>query len=1163
MPDWTAEQKEVINSPAREIVCGAAAGSGKTAVLVERVFRLISEGASPESFLIITFTNAAAAEMKEKIRNRLLEGRNLPRIRAALDKVNLMQISTIHAFCQHLLRSEFQVSGLDPLFTICDTAEREILFAKAFRKACDFYRNDPEEEKSFSRFRQVYTVRAAEEIVGKLFHFLMSLPDPWGWLEEKIRGIPTQMNPDHPWFSTVRQMAEEKLQAAEMTLNRMYRELQDYCALEACRENWKADAELFHVKQSWFSHPEEAPKPASFAVLRSPRNLTMQESDWKDRYKALRDKYKKEINEMDRLLMADPSGAIEEWQSVRENLEELAKLTRKTAEFFTEMKWKKSVVDFNDLEQEAMKILRDPVCLSEVQAEYRYIFVDECQDVSAVQDAIIQALHSEKSDLFMVGDVKQSIYRFRLAEPSLFLERMQAFEASENPDQVFLPLRSNFRSRPEILETTNRVFSDIMKKDVTELDYTERDALIPGRKTERTEKVYIDLIENDGKEYPELAAVADHITHQLEELLTTPFPGEDRSYMYRDCVILMPAVRDRGGKLAELLRAREVPVFFDGDGEFYTQPEILYARCLLQVVQNYRQDLELLAVLKEVPFLFTDQDLAEVRLRDAGKGVYFWQAVETCAGDDTPLGRRCTEVLEKLKKWQWMAEFLHLGDFIWYIYQETGYYDICSADPEGSVKQANLRMLCDQACDAEKNGILTLRQFLLRLQDRLSGGDQQTATLLGEKDNMVRIMTIHKSKGLQFPVVFCAGLDQSPEGKDQSGIRIHPELGVTLPYRDPAHRISRPTLADDVFKWRSARDQRAEKVRLLYVAMTRAQEKLYMISAGEKSSVWSLPPGSFRIRAAGSYMDWVVPSLMETAFSTGYAQAANPWEIRTFDSNSQKIVEKKKDIHNLGMWLDSVLSAPPVDNLWKSDQPDDTSDTLVKRSVTTLVRQAREKLAEREPERVEEETAETKRMPDQISRNLARFDIPELPAFMTEEGKLTAAARGTLHHRLLSLVKLEPIRDLILGEKAESRELPALVRGEITRQKQGMVAKHMLAEKEAAQADDGKIARFFLSSLGRRMLRSEELHREWNFNYVREEEHMLLQGVIDCVFREGDEWILLDYKTDYIADEQAFVEEYTPQLLWYARALEGLTGRRVREKYLYSLSLSKIYPVGG
>lgn len=1163
MPDWTDEQKRVINSPAREIICGAAAGSGKTAVLVERVFRLISEGASPESFLIITFTNAAAAEMKEKIRNRLLEGRDDPKVRNALDKVNLMQISTIHSFCQHLLRNEFQVSGLDPLFTICDTAEREILFAKAFRKACDFLRDDPEEEKLFSHFREVYTVKAAEDLVGKLYHFLMSLPDPWGWLKEKIEFIPTSMNPAHPWFSTVRLMAEEKLRAAEMTLNRMYKELQDTCALDACREIWKADAELFHVKQSWFSHPEEPPKPASFVAMRGlPRNLTMQESDWKDRYKELREKYKKEINEMDRLLMADPTGAIEEWETVRENLEELAKLTKKTADFFTEAKRKKSVADFNDLEQEAVKILEDPICLGEVQEEYRYIFVDECQDVSAVQDAIIQKLHSEKSALFMVGDVKQSIYRFRLAEPSLFLERMQAYDTSEDPDQVFLPLRSNFRSRPEILETTNRVFSDIMRKDVTELDYTERDALIPGRKTEGTEKVFIDLIKNDGKEYPDLAAVADHITHRIEELRETKYPGEERNYMYRDCVILMPVVRDKGAKLAELLRSRQVPVFFDGDGEFYTQPEILYARCLLQVVQNYRQDLQLLAVLKEVPFLFTDQDLAEIRLRDAGKGVYFWQALETTAQDDSPLGQRCANVLEKLKRWHWMAEFLHLGDFVWYIYQETGYYDICSADPEGGMKQANLRMLCDQACDAEKNGILTLRDFLLRLQDRLSGGDQQTATQLGEKDDMVRIMTIHKSKGLQFPVVFCAGLDQSPEGRDAVGIRIHAELGVTLPYRDPEHRISRPTLADDVFKWRSNRDQRAEKVRLLYVAMTRAQEKLYMISTGEKSPVWSMPAGSYRITAAKTFMDWVVPPLSETVFSTGYAQDANPWEIRAFDSNSQKIVENKKDIHNLGSWLDSVLSGPPVDNLWKNDQPENTSDTLVKRSVTTLVRQAQEKVKE-DPEETLEETAETKRAPEQISRRVTQFDIPDLPAFMAQEGKLTAAMRGTLHHRILSLVKLEKIRDLVFGEKAEGSELLPLLRQEITSQKQDMIKKHMMSVKEAEHVEDGRIARFFLSSLGRRMLRSEEVHREWNFNYVREEEHMLLQGVIDCVFREGDGWILVDYKTDYIADEQAFVEEYTPQLLWYARALEGLTGLKVKEKYLYSLSLSKEFPLRG
>lgn len=1143
MPEWTDAQKKAITSSAREIVCSAAAGSGKTAVMVERVIRFLREGAEPEQFLVMTFTNAAASEMKEKIRTRLHQERNNPLIQNALDKIDLMQISTIHSFCQQLVKNYFPVIDIDPNFQICDTSQRQTLFHEAFRQACDDLQM--EENPLYDVLRSRYDLKQAENLISRMDSFLLSLPEPHTWLETHIDSIPREYDPGHPWFDTIFMMSEDILAYAEILLNRMYQMFAESFMLESYRETWKADSKMFHVKQTEIRQRSKSQTPVTFEKIKTTRGLTVQESDWKGRYQKIRDDFKKTLKQVDELLMTDPAQSLTEWQNMKETLQALQITLIRTEERFRRMKLARALADFQDLEQYALQILKDPRSREDARATWRYIFVDECQDISAAQNAILDELRDEENHLFMVGDVKQSIYRFRLADPLIFMDRIQKIQNGEMKNAECIYLQSNFRSRPEILESTNRVFRANMRAKVAEIEYTPEEELIPGRKTEGHEPVQIIQIDKNNLDLKDLEACAQFLKDEIETLHQTMYAEKNRNYQYRDCVILMPAVQNEGAELEKILQKLDIPVFYDGGENYFARKEIVQMRSLLEWIDAPLQDLPLISVLSQPPFCFTAEELSRIRLKQPEKDAHFYEAFQRCMEDTTPLAEKCRQVQKKLNDWQELAETMRVSELIWKLYEETGLYFIIAAEQAGDVKQANLRMLAQQAEQAESRGLMTLRDFLSYMKDQQTFGEQQAATLLGEQDDLVRIMTIHKSKGLQFPVVFCLGMDKAPSRSDRSDLCMHSRLGICCHYKDPEHRISRPTMATEIFQWKKRREEMAEKLRLLYVAMTRAQEKLYMITVQDINPLWSMPEGDGRVLAAKSYTDWWMPVFQtETAkkISTGCSQSTTPYESRVFTCNQQQTVEKEKDFHSLGEWLKSVIYAPVVDELWKKEQAEDLSSTLQKRSVTSLIRNAQRELEED----LEEETPESKRTPNALERRLSRSEMPEAPAFLRQQGVISAAWRGTVTHRILSLMDLEAMR--------AGRD-PAQVLRDL---KENMLREHMASKKELDQVREDQIIFFWQSPIGQRILRADEVRREWNFNLlIQRDQEMILQGVIDCAFREGMEWVVLDYKTDRGKSEMQLAEEYRPQLEWYARALEQLTGNKVKQKAIYALALQK------
>ena len=1138
MTQWTEDQKKVIFSDEKRIICSAAAGSGKTAVMIERIARLIREGADPFSFLVITFTNAAAAEMKEKIRDRLLKERGNPAVAAAAEKAGAMEVCTIHAFCQHLIRQEFQIVGVDPFYQICTGAQREKLFNDAFRKACNELRK--QEDPEYLAFIRRYDPETAREIVTTVWQFIMSLPEPFGWLREKTESMPLDYDRDHPWFTTVKRMLNEKLMAAEIILRRQADMFGEYAKVEAYRPVWLEDRERIGAVRRWAEGEEVSREDldTDLVKLPSPRNLNDYEIDWRERYKNERTRLKELYKEMLSWILADRDRMKREFTEIRNSLRGLARITEETGRFYEQNKARACVLDFTDLEHKALRIMRDENGQAAVRNRYRWVFVDECQDVSSVQNTLIEELAGGDNTLFMVGDVKQSIYRFRMANPNLFRDRMD-----DRASSACYYLQENFRSRPEILETANTIFRDVMRMEAAEVEYRPEDELRPGRgNCEGQVPVFVDKLVLPEKGMTRLEAIADHTAEQIRKL------KEENRYQYRDMVILMPEVSTDGPKLAEMLKERQIPVFFDGKGDFFEQPEVEVFRNLLMLLDNPRQDLPLLTVLVNTPFYFIEEELSLIRLKDTGKNRPFWQAFEAMAGEDSALGRKCLRAKEKLEGWRFLSGRMPLGDFLWYVVENADLYAIFGTSPRGRSAQKNLRNLCLQAEKARDRGICSLREFLAFLSEQASGGEMQTASALADEDQLVRIMTMHKSKGLQFPVVFCLGLDRGLTGKPGGAVRLDADLGICLRYKVPEWRLSRKSAADDIFEWKNAHDVKAEKICLLYVAITRAQEKLFLVGIGDKRPLWSIPPGSHRALAAADYMDWIVPALQDAEKkSTGCSQASKPWKIRTFELEQPKTVETAKDIHNLKLWVETLLSAPPVDDLWKTSPAEADAEkedrVLQKFSVTSLLREARSRIF-----MDEEQTAEEKRTPDYVERAMKRYRAGSRPSFSEQPEESGGAARGTVIHRFLSLVDLDAVRK---AGGADADALRAL--------RDRLEEEQVFTPEEASWIRPEAVARFFASGLGQRILASPEVHREWDFNLCLRDRDVILQGMIDCAFREGDGWILLDYKTDRIGDEEAFVEEYRPQLAWYAVALRELTGLPVKERWLYALSVDKAF----
>ncbi|HHW36579.1 MAG TPA: helicase-exonuclease AddAB subunit AddA [Bacillales bacterium] len=1224
---WTDDQWRAIATSGKDILVAAAAGSGKTAVLVERIIKKITSINNPvdvDHLLVVTFTNAAAAEMRKRIgealEKEIAKHPSSLHLRRQLTLLNRASISTLHSFCLNVLRKYYYNIDLDPGFRIADETEAELLMEEIMDELFEEQYSLENNERFYDLVDRYSDDRSDLELqllIRKLYDFSRSYPWPTEWLEQMTQAynIDDISEIDElSWMKDLREDIKIQLQGCKELLNRALEITKQPGGPDPYADNIILNQQLIQdlldaSEQSW-QNLYEVMQTASFGKLKPCKGDEYLKS-MQENVKRLREKAKDQFEKIkDELFSRKPEYFLNDIQEMKPVVETLIELVKEFSNRYEIVKKEKGIVDFADLEHFCLQILKDEkstineLIPSEVAEDYRKLFkevlVDEYQDTNLVQETIIN-LVSCSNNLFMVGDVKQSIYRFRLAEPHLFLTKYKLFqkEASDDCAGIRIDLSKNFRSRAEVLAGTNFIFKQIMNQTVGEIEYdddaelklgnmnypeseeTKAELLLIDRKDKSSEKE----VNNDGEEDDESisADIAELETVQLEarviglkikELIEKPYKvtdksGNERNVTYRDIVILLRSM-PWAEAIMEEFKELGIPVYAELSTGYFEATEVTVMLSLLKIIDNPYQDIPLAVVLRSPIVGLTEEQLAMIRIHD--KSNRFFESVKNYirSGANQELAGKLDLFYKELKAWRTRARQGALSELIWQLYRDTGYFDYVGGLAGGKQRQANLRALYDRSKQYEETsfrGLFRFLRFIERMQDR--GEDLGTARALGEQEDVVRMMTIHKSKGLEFPIVFVAGLGRQFNMQDlRKKVLLHKELGFGSKLVNPKLRITYPTLPLLAMKRRLQMELLAEEMRVLYVALTRAKEKLYLVGTVKDmekivdkwnseidEDEWLLPD---YVRAkAKSYLDWVGPALIRhpdctvlsiKEFSNEISSHPSKWEVNVlnaenFPKDSSGAVKQNLELLN------------DIENWWVTPIESELKNNVYHQlSWNYPFRQAQIKRSKQSVSEIKSRKQVTDAYADTQLIQKFRAPLQDRPRFLQQKS-ITAAEKGTAMHMVMQHVDLRAeITDESLSNLVAS-----------------MVIKELLTEEQSAVIDMDGIIHFFGTSLGQRLVKAEKVRREVPFSLAlpandaypdwAEEDtaNVLVQGVMDCVFKDDFGVVLIDYKTDTITgrfknEEMArktLEERYRLQIDLYARALQEIWKLPSVEKYLF------------
>ena len=1155
MTRWTEEQLRAIQDRGHSILLSAAAGSGKTTVLVERILQMVAEdGADVDRMLVVTFTRAAASDMRSKLSKKLSEraAAGDARCREQLMRLDRANISTLHAFCADFLRTNFEAAGVDPAFRILDDALTERLRKEALDEALEAaYAGQaassgdaPEAPRpapdllALDYGRGPSGVRAATEA---LFDRLEDRPDPEAWLARASKCDDVMLT---LWQDELKDAARRCIDTAVVYLrqalgvpgcpvsyvNAIHTDIHD---LMDMRELDGYDA---------LSRALEAFK------LTTARKDKQSDPDAVDAVKRLREAARRALGEA-RITELPLLTAREDVRRLSAQIMTLSNIALNARSLFEQKKAEHAGLTYADLERRTLDALRNPDVARIARERYDYIFVDEYQDTSDIQEAIVSAIR-QRDNLFMVGDVKQSIYRFRLAEPRLFLEKYATYGHGEGGR--LLPLTRNFRSRRGILDFVNMVFERAMTGGDSEIVYDALARLNPGNpdaSISDVPDVEIRLIESGAPGEGALdEAIAEMKGVELEALLIARairrMMKEDTSLRYRDFAILTRSKTAPFAAMMPVLLSTGIPAYADGAAGYYESVEIAWTLSMLKLVANRRLDVELLGMLRSSVAGLSSDDLARIRV--AYRNMPYCDAVEAYAKEqEDEVSEKLRQFLEMCENWRIKSSALPLGAFVRLVLDESGFHTYVGALPGGAQRQANLDQLVVSAnrFDAEQSGSLT--RFIQYTEHLRARGDGDAAHLLSENDDVVRLMTIHKSKGLEFRVAFGAQMNKRFwVEKTSAPLLTHRDLGVGMLYVDPQLRTRRLTLSQAAIIERGKRENAAEELRILYVMMTRAKQKLILVG-----TVKDADAAQKRWRAlsnvpfAGSSHLEVVMAARQAAEAEGQDTCSTLIWTRPEDLKSEAVSEDAR----AGDTLRRILIDPDAyvnDTLsrqmaWEYPDPEGAKRPL-KLTASGLIRELEG------PEAVPA--------------------LTERPQFMAGDVRhMTGTERGTAYHRAMQLLDFNSMAGLDGG---------ALTRN-IAQQLDGFTARRRMSDIQREAVTPGLLARFLSGEMGMRLRRAETIRREWPFNVSMNiaealgdeaaarygDAELLVQGTVDCCFIEDGEWVLLDYKTDRADDLDAICARYRSQLKLYALALERITGIPVKERVLCLIGQGKTVEV--
>lgn len=1236
---WTDEQQQAIDTRKCNLLVAAAAGSGKTAVLVERIIKIITNEENPvdiDKLLVVTFTSAAAAEMRERIAaaisKALEKNPNSKNLQKQLTLLSRANITTMHSFCLDVIKNYFYTIDLDPSFRIAD--ETEITLMKNEIIEDIFEELYEEDNEYFKGLVEAYSTAKDDEklkdIILNLYKFSMSGPWPESWLIEKAEefNIKTLEELDKTkWVEILKDNIRVEVEGFINMYHKAIELISDTEGLEAYLDTFRGDLEcLENVYESLnygLSEIYAALNGVVFTKLKTVRKSAVFDENAQGTVKSIRDTVKKKVKSLiEDSFTFTPEESLQGIKDVYPYMKELSRITLDFLDKFNEKKREKNLLDFNDLEHLCLKILIDRdennnIIPSGVAEHFKEFFdevlVDEYQDSNNVQETIIDLVSRKNSDdpnVFMVGDVKQSIYRFRQAKPELFLDKYSRYPLASGGKERKIQLYKNFRSRDEVLRGVNFIFKMVMSNVVGELEYTDDEALHLGatfleNQEEDSEvggSIELHIIDKSGNEAEEvveeelqeseeeeevdaISLEAKLVSKRIKELFEVKdgkrfkvFDKETKEYRdvkYKDIVILLRATKNWSEIFLDELGAEGIPVYADTGSGYFESIEIRTIMSLLKIIDNPLQDVPMIAVLKSPIMGFTAEELSEIRLLNKEK--YFYEIIKDIYDEkyevsDT-LKAKCNKVISDLEKWRNKTIYTPIDEFIWYLYMDTAYYGYVGAMPNGTLRQANLKILFQRAKQYESTSFKGLFNFITFINKlRKSSGDMGSAKILGENEDVVRIMSIHKSKGLEFPIVFTCGMGKQFNLMDLSNsILFHEELGFGPDFVNLNNRNSYSTLAKEAIKKRIRLETLSEEMRILYVAFTRAKEKLIITGATrdlDKSiknwvSAASLDENIIlpsEVLKGKSYLDWIAMAICK------HRQGE---ELREQCGASRELIVDDFSNWDVQMWRKSDIlgdkNLEPVDKIEENTlnitATNISVDKEIKRRLGYKYQYEEGSIL---PSNVSVSDLKRKDLQyEDEAETLEIFREKEIikPKFLQEEKGFTAAEKGTLMHYVMLRLDFDRV-----GSVAE-----------IKKQIEELVLNKSLTEKEAKVIRYTKIFNFFKSDLGKRILKAHEegrmVHRELPFfteissldinpelnKEIYQNEKIRLQGIIDGFFKEEDGIVLFDYKTDYLEEgnEDEIIERYMVQMKYYKEALEKVTESRVKEVYLYLFALDK------
>ena len=1225
--NWTKEQEQVIRLRNRNILVSAAAGSGKTAVLVQRILEKVMNPRNPvdiDRLLIMTFTRAAAGEMRERIANALEDAlyRNPDNehLQRQTTLIHTAQITTIDGFCAYVIRNYFHLIGLDPGYRTGEEGELKLLKEDVMKELLEAYYARGEEK--FKYFIECYASGKSDEgikeLIYSLYNAAMSNPYPDEWLEKCIdsyRNTDLEEIKTSEWMNLLWKNVLEDICQAENLVEEarelcnvpggpyLYEEALESDLLLIREVKEKVEAGDFDGIRALLGNP-------SFARLSAKKPKEPVDDTLKEQVKGLRESAKGILKDIgSRYFTVKEEELPLLLASCREPVEMLVELTREFIRLYGEKKREKNILDFTDMEHFALEILtgqegKSPAA-RELSLKYDEVMVDEYQDSNLVQEMITNCVSGwadGRKNIFMVGDVKQSIYRFRLARPELFMEKYKKYSLTDSDEQR-IDLHKNFRSRSQVLDCANYIFRQIMGEGLGGIAYDDAAALYPGAQfPEGSKETFLStevlLVEKDaeeledlmdGRDARELEALA--ISHRIKEIvgkerILDKETKEYRPVRYGDIVILLRSASGWSETFTEVLSAHGIPVYAASKTGYFSALEVVTILNYLQICDNPLQDIPMTGVLRSPIVGCTTQELAILRETFPEGMIYesvlgYLEKYEGTSEEAHALYQKLHTFISLLNELRNLAVYTPVHELILEILRRTGYGNYAKALPNGAQRSANLAMLVEKAMDYEKTsyrGLFNFVRYIEHLQKYEV--DYGEVNLSGAGEGSVEIMTIHKSKGLEFPVVILAGMGKQFNFQDLNArLLIHPEYGLGADAILPDKRMIVSTLNKQVIRRKLLEESLGEEIRVLYVALTRAKEKLIMIgtiSNLEKEMMYlsrfrekedELLPVETRLKAK-NYWDYVLPALsrhrcmddlyrefglLPPSDNSLYHDQAE-FEVKRITARMLADAEVAEQAFD--QMEDSVLE------FWDCEKVIDQQirQELEKRFGFVYPYENRKDI----PVKVSVSDLKKRSYHEETDFEEAVYFepdiVPLIPRFVEEkkeEGdEFTGSARGTAYHRVMECIEYNKV------DSAErlKEQLHSLVQNK----------KMSAAEAECVRISD--IRAFVECDLGQRMKKAAvegRLFREQPFVISRSaaeieetwdpQERVLVQGIIDAYFLEEDEIILVDYKTDRVRrnEEQMLIDRYHTQLEDYAQALQRMTGRKVKEKYIYSFTLKK------